>query len=221
MNTWYQNYKIASPLLDIDNEYPSKDKFSEGLDKLNNSLSQEDTDKINKSNKDQGENFSFLNSGTQGVAYVSGNVVKKYTTHDNEIKQAYSIIEKQNKLGGKLPYIVQVFSVNRINANIVEIVMEKVNPLNEMQSRIFLNFFDKIYYKCRYIDSDKLKLVIKDMTRSMGGNINETRNFVMKIVEFCNILWKSNLADTDIIPSNVGLRGEDIVILDLGSIEFK
>lgn len=227
MNTWYQNYKFSKALPKVDNQYPKRDQWygsNVGVDKLNYHLSLEDVeslDKANQAKKKNGEEFSFLGSGTQGVAFTSGNMVKKYTTDESEEWSARKVMEKQQQIGGKLPYVVEVFGVNYINNKIHEIILEKVQALNEMQTRIFRYSWDMISSSQNKLDDKKLEKIIHDMVELFYYNENDVRDFIMRIIKFKKSLLEYNIVERDVIPSNVGLRGQDIVVLDLGSIYIR
>lgn len=194
---WYEKFiKEASPLPELQQgEYPIRNR--EGLTSVKDLLQQEEADRISKV-----RDLSFLGSGFFGAAWSTGDKAIKITSDFREIKIAQTILNKQRVLGiSCLPFVVKVYSVKKL-ANLTKIITEKVAPLDESQQGEFWNNYERIYfYNYEPKENDD--------------------NFIKAIKIFNDSLKAYGARDVDIHQRNVGWRGNNLVVLDLGAIDFQ
>jgi hypothetical protein len=215
-------YRIAIPI-------PYEDDINDAMKRANPSdhftninshnlyykISEEESDRLEKVLADYGYTAP-LGIGSFGVAFdIGGGKVAKITYH----KEEYENAKKQMSI--KSESLVKIFSAEKINESVFLIISEKVNKLNRELFRIY--DFGKLYYR----------IAVKgDVEPTFEGLLKyyswtpekiEYKYFVENMFRFLKKLGEespnfgSNLV-SDAHEENVGFRGEDLVLLDLGTL---
>lgn len=151
--------------------------------------------------------------GSFGVAYDIEDdeqkdkiLIEKITTHSDEYANALRVMELQNSKGGALSYCVYVHSARRLGYGVYSLIIEKVKPLSEEQA----STFGRLFYD---IHSDYDGMLKKYKSGKFGQD-----PFIQKMFDFVKELLDNNINIWDVVSSNVGLRGDAIVILDIGAV---
>jgi len=205
---WYEKslIKEASPLPTLQQGEYSRSSY--GLQDVDKYLSQEEADKMSK------EKLSLLGVGGNGIAWESGNTAIKLTVDELEKRNAKIIMNKQKLLGvSALPFVVGVYSIREIPPHLDRIEIEKVTPLDMTERRFFEWFYGEI-------SGDSFSLESASSRMAAQENKNGFEKIIFAIKKLCNCLKEYNIDDVDIFSPNVGWRGNDLVILDLGAIDF-
>lgn len=192
------------PLPAVTNEYPRH--HPQAISDLNYEITQETKDRLDKERQ-----RTYLDHGGYGVAYdISPGTVEKITSDHKEYINALVVIKKQEENGGPLSYVVYVHSVEEIQEypRYFRLILEKVIPLNREQ-RILMDTYFKHIHGFKYHNYETLKNEIE---------LEKDQNFIQKITDFSNMIKKYNLDTWDVKGLNVGLRGENIVLLDIGAV---
>jgi len=211
---WYQKFKTAAPLLDIDNKYPkNRNKAIQRLDKY----IQENT----KKKLDEERKRTYLNHGEYGIAYsIPEGYVEKITSDESEYFAALKIIQLQKENGGILPYVVNVHSIEQIQEeipsennqyipNLYRLILEKVIPINKSQ----IKFFNSNIYKI--LDGYDTKEYDRDVNYT-DPKINQ---FVKCMIVLAEKIKQYNVPQYDLKGENIGWRNNELVILDLGALD--
>ena len=219
---WYIQYKESMALPEVKNHYPYESFKPEGLKYLDERLTPEKAENLLKEKE-----VEYLGSGGRGVAYGLGDkTVAKFTKDRDEAKTAKIIMTKQK--GGKpLPGMVYVYNVEDISDQIIKksfdeilyrVTIEKVSPLTEEQKTLFSHKYGLI----ESIMREDPKISNEKVIERLWTKFSEQEEFFIDIlINFIRII-ETNYLDTDIYTENVGLRnGNEMVVLDLGSVEFK
>ena len=235
---WYKQHKLAMPLPKVKNQYPSTVERNIGLQYLDDHLSEEHAQELSE------DGMSYLGAGFYGTAFQfdNNNMVKKLTKDKVEAETAQEIIKRQN--GDKaLPGLVYVYEVKDLSDKSIEyrktklindeemyenehklfqITMEKIQPLSKIQTGIFYNYFDALYrLKKSYPDFTNHKIILT-LRAQVSVNLDQDKMmFLNTILDFIKILIENNYRKRDIHQDNVGIRKNEIIILDLGSIKFE
>jgi len=221
---WYKTIKIAVPLPNVTNEYPERDLATYDLDHY---ISPDTEERLNKE-----KTRSYLGHGSFSVAFdIPDGYVEKISSHKDDYRAALQIINEQNIMkGGVLPWVVKVLSAEEIQPRgheyeeelyggekvkyqaptLYRIIMEKVTPLNKQQ----IKWFDNRFWHF---------LNMKTERRKELSNINplseEQNKFNKQMIEFANKVDAYDIPTWDIKGFNVGLRNDEIVVLDLGAVQ--
>jgi hypothetical protein len=216
---WYLRYKTAAPLPAVENSYPDDFEYQYGL--LNTEVSL--TDDEAKSISDKGP-ISYLGSGGWGVAWDAENSVKKLTSDPHEYETAHDLIKRQKEHGNNvLPYAVYVFSAREFKRDLYELIIEKVQVLDRQQKEVFSlvwSVSDRAYNSFdsklgRFMELMKSKEFVFGITDKEAAV-----RFAQSLREFNGYFRNRTIIDHDISSTNVGLRGNQVVVLDLGAIDF-
>jgi hypothetical protein len=115
------------------------------------------------------------------------------------------------------------------------ISMEKVTTLTKQEKEIFKLIYKKhllkesievqentiiTLVKNYLMNLPQMNYLKENKKNAIIQSIENNQNFIIEIVRFFKILREHDMQDVDIYCENVGKRGETIVVLDLGSIEF-
>ena len=214
---WYRTIR-AMPLAPVINEYP--ERWNESLKDMKLNLSQETIDK-----KMPGER-AYLGHGYWGVAYdVPSGAVEKISRSDDDWKNAQEIMKRQEEEGKPLSFCVQVYDAEIIQENPIfyRFIIEKADRMDPATAEKFDSYL--LHMKARYgrnIENSRM-LSLEDM-RFIQNEYNipdEDLPLMEQIRQFLLAIKSHNVSPWDVTSSNVGFRGNDIVILDIGSFDFR
>jgi len=210
-SNWYKKVK-AMPLMPVTNEYTEDSYNNRSVINMDLSLKKETIDRHEESRK-------YLGSGFFGVAYdIPSGYVEKITIDAEDYNNAKEIIKRYPDKNFPPPFCVGIYDAELIQEEPVfyKIIAEKVNPLSLEQDKIFWEYYMVIKSELKRTD--------------LGITSKETLNFeknkiryplIKKIEKFIKELKRNRIRFWDIKSGNVGLREEDIVILDIGAFSFK
>jgi len=186
----------------ITNEYPESRK--DGTIWLEKSLDKKDLESINSKYGD----LEYLGAGSHGVAFSKGCHVVKLTKCKNEFINA----QECKNIKDKKNIFPSVFETIEMLNNVYLIEMEKCELLNNIFSDVFTFSFYYIHKKSENLNSVKYRL------RFMKNNIID--EYMQKIFLFSNKLKCNKIECTDLRSDNVGMRDNELVIIDFGSFNF-
>ena len=208
---WYKTIK-AMPLAPITNEYPYDD-YGAIIDQ-DDRLLQETIDKHLQDER------AYLGHGAWGVVYDTpkAGIVEKISRSDSDYNNALEVMKKQKENGGPLSYCVEVYDTQKIQEDptIYRIFLEKVKNLDESTELIF----DKYYRRMKGAYSNMLNLEGMRLMQEEYEIPDEHFPLIEQIRQFMLKMRRDNIDPWDVYGHNVGFRGEDIVILDIGAFNF-
>ena len=235
---WYKQYKIAMPLPNVVNDYPRIEDRNPGITNLDDKLTFEHSQELSE------DGMGYLGAGLFGTAFQFNdkNIVKKFTTDTDELKNAKEIVSRQNG-DQPLPGFVYVYEVKDLSRDVFDykkrsgnfnydynweenklfqITTEKVQPLSENEHVLF----NLIYYSClNQIKSNKTNEEIIKYGQEQTSNESFTKEdiyFLNMAIDFLKLTEKNKYLRMDLHPGNVGIRdNKEMVVLDLGAIDFQ
>jgi len=217
---WYRIIKIAVPLPNVTNEYPNLPEHKMwAIEDLDRDITEKTKQELDKDER------AYLDRGGYGIAYdYSEGVIEKITRDIRELDNALEIMKMQEKNNDEaLPWIVKVFDAKQIQGGennneipIYRLLLEKVIPLTEQERHIFE---DNLFPMLRINDLELYLLKLKDSDNYIYRTYEEKMlviSFIKKMAPFVNHIKRNHVETWDLTPANVGFRGDQLVILDLG-----
>jgi hypothetical protein len=219
---WYR--KIAMPVPEAD--YSSrKNTGEEGYRNVDETL------KDPKLLEEFGD-LSYIGEGNIGMAFdkLNSGTVLKTTPNIKEYNIAMEIMEQQNLIGEPLEGIAQVISAKQVqeNPDFFAIEMEKVEPLSGVEKEA-VDLMSVIFPEMAmtYTPDDPRGLAAAQLELKKyvaAGHMSEEAHYWVSFMYYDYAkLWDDliamNFNPGDTHGGNVGKRGEELVVLDLGGLE--
>lgn len=159
------------------------------------------------------KNVSFLGAGGCGIACETRNpnVVRKYTTEDDEARTAKFL------MNNPIPCFAKVYTVDHLQQNgkydnLWAIDLERLQKLTRVEARIFDEY--KIALR-KAVSTDNFNSVIRAYL-NIHPNDEEFSKMVYAMVSLFSCLRNFSFWSSDLKSSNTGWRDDQLVILDLG-----